>query len=85
MAARNRQPEPDFDDDLPLPPPIDAARRAALRQLPGVIVHRRDPANIGWTFEPLLRVREGFDIGAALDREQDREDRELLDLLFSEQ
>lgn len=70
MAARNRQPEPEFDDDLPLPPPIDAAGRDALRQLPGVIVYRRDPAKIGWRSEPLLRVREGFDIGAALDRER---------------
>jgi hypothetical protein len=72
----------DRNDLLPLPPPINDARRAALFTLPGVIVHRRAPEWTRWTFEPTIRVREDYDLHGAMEQEQDEEDRELLDVLF---
>jgi hypothetical protein len=80
MATRKLPQE--NNDFPPLPPPIDDARRAELFKLPGVIVHRRDPEWTRWTFEPTIRVREDYDLHGAMDREQDQEDRELLNVLF---
>jgi hypothetical protein len=80
--ATNQQPRGN-DDELPLPPPLNDATREALRAMPGVIVHRRDPAKTGWTFEPIAAC-DGYDINAAIERAQAEEDRELLNTLFRE-
>jgi hypothetical protein len=53
-------------------------RRERILQMPGVIVHTRDPNWTHWTFEPWIRVREGFDVNAAIEREQEEDALEFL-------
>jgi hypothetical protein len=50
-----------------------AERRDLLREMPGVIVHERDPAHTEWTFKPWIRVRDGVDVNALIEREQDED------------
>jgi hypothetical protein len=58
----SRQPKQDAIPRHPLPPPIDEAGRERVLNMPGVIVHRRDPSKPRVRFKPGIRVREGYDV-----------------------
>jgi len=50
---------------------MDEAGWAALEEMPGVIVHRRDPAWAGWSFESDIHVRPGYDVSKIIDQDED--------------
>lgn len=58
---------------LPPSPPIDEARREALRSDPNVTYYKRPDPELGWSFEPTLAVAEPIDVNELIDGSDDDE------------
>jgi hypothetical protein len=59
---------------IPASPPIDEARREALRRNPNVTYYERPDPERGWTYEPTLAVDEPIDVNWLIDGDEDEFD-----------
>jgi len=59
---------------IPASPPIDEARREALRRDPNVTYYERPDPERGWTYEPTIAVEEPIDVNELIDGDDDEVD-----------